>query len=693
MTLPHLRQNLVGWESSGNEITNNGETLPTHNRPHRGCCCDRCNHYAMDDCVDPWTCCGCIPKKLCLNLKYAEANVGSVCAEDVVSFELPWDCTNRVWTDANGTYEAWVQSTGKHSLDFDGSADYLTRAAQVIGATGEFWLVFFIKTTASSGTIYCETATVEAGEGGTEFARIRVRLSSGAIEANWQNQLGQGCTATSTGTVNDGNWHCVAVHFDHDGSYNATVYIDGSSDGTDTQGPYTLDSDSDVVYIGCDWNHAGDARSDYLDGQLFLMSAYDFTFVAGDLTNYCACTDATDGILARWAMNDGENTATMPDHFGGHDLTMNSFTAGSWLRDVPSNCDDIECYIYLQSSCLNSGYPLIIGMANPINDPTDANGPECKTINYTWPDISIHADCRPDDVCTTADVQLKAAEYLKLPYRNDDCDYFCGTCSCVCKRICVSLTVDGVTAGFPIIGSVCMENPVCTTSPSVYWRGAVQASGVLQPGGPVTYGDDFTITLFPNAITGACEATIVGGTVGSSGTLTSVGCPSLDFQHSFTVGDETWTVRARCADCCTCGVNEIEVGCCENPLPATLTFTLSDSSECSCVDGVTGTATWSDGESGWVGTIVTDATCGLDTFDEVMTIQVILRCVSADEITYDWEAEVNTTCESGGSGNTWIMSGAVTCDPFYARTEDILDVSCCNATSPLQGLFYVEFSE
>ena len=692
MVLLPLWQN-SNYDDSGNEITNNGETLPTHRRPHRGCCCDRCNHYAMDGCVDPWTCCGCIPKKLCLNLKYSEANVGSVCEQDLVSFELPWDCINRVWTDANGTYEAWIQSTGKHSLDFDGSADYLTRATQIIGATGEFWLVLFIKTTASSGTIYCETAT-EEGTPADEFSRIRVRLSSGSVQANWQNTSGQGCTATSTGTVNDGNWHCVAVHFEHDGSYNATVYIDGSSDGTDTQGPYTLNSDSDVAYIGCDWNHAGDARSDYLDGQLFLMSVYDSTFVAGDLTNYCACTDITDGIIARWAMNDGTNTSAMPDNFGGFDLTMNSFTSGSWLLDVPSNCDDIECYVYLQSNCLNAGYPLIVGMANPLGDPTDANGPECRTINYTWEDVAVDADCRPGNTCTTADVQIKGAEYIKLPYRNDDCDYFCGTCSCVCKTLCVTLTVEGVDAGFPISGSVCMENPVCTTSPTVYWRGAVQATGVLQPGGVVTFGDDITITLFPNATTGACEATIVGTTIGSSGTLTLVGCPGLDVEHQFTVGDETWTIRARCSECCTCAGPDIEVGCCENPLPETLTFTLTDAGNCSCYDGLTGTATWSDAESGWRGVINSEAACGLDDGTQVATIEVILRCVSADEITYDWEIEVNTTCSGGGTGNTWVPDEpSLSCDPLYVRTEDILDVACCNTVTPLQGLFYVEFSE
>lgn len=673
MTLPHLRQNLTGYDASGNEIANNGETLPTHNRAHRGCCCDRCEHYAMDGCGDPWTCCGCIPKKLCLHLRYAAANEGSVCAEDVVSFELPWDCTNKVWTDANGTYEAWIQSTGKHSLDFDGAADYLTRATQIIGATGEFWLVFFIKTTASAGTIYCETAT-EEGTPADEFSRIRVRLSSGSVQANWQNTSGEGCTATSTGTVNDGNWHCVAVHFEHDGSYNATVYIDGSSDGTDTQGPYTLNSDSDVAYIGCDWNHAGDARSDYLDGQLFLMSVYDSTFVAGDLTNYCACTDITNGIIARWAMNDGVKTTTMPDHFGGFDMTMNSFTSGSWLRDVPSNCDDIECYVYLQSDCLNSGYPLVVGMANPINDPNDANGPECKTIDYTWSAVAIHADCRPGETCTTADVQLQAAEYLKLPYRNDDCDYFCDTCSCVCKRICVTLTVDGEGAGFPIVGQTCMENPVCTTSPSVYWRGAVQATD-----GVTTYGDDFTITLYPNVTTGACEMTIVGATVGSSGVIASPGCPTLNASHEFTVGSETWTIQIACSDCCTCS-NDVYVPCCENSLPSTLTVTLTDDGDCTCLDGLTGTLVWNPATERWTGTVTSAANCGPGE-DEVATVTVNLYCDCTESCAAtDWKISVSDSCASGGAAETELTvdSGTVTCDPFYASASSVAILGCCN---------------
>jgi len=157
-----------------------------------------------------------------------------------------------------------------------------------------------------------------------------------------------------------------------------------------------------------------------------------------------------------------------------------------------------------------------------------------------------------------------------------------------------------------------------------------------------------------------------------------------------TVGEPGYLLHSFCC----CGGAPVPTQCCpERDLPRQIRVTLRNSQFCTCYEGHTGIATYNEALEGWRVVIVTDADCGLDDGTVVSTIEVILRCIAADEVTFNWEAEVNTTCALGGFGQSFLMDGEVICEPFYAKTEDILDVQCCNATSPDQGLFYVEFEE
>ena len=126
----------------------------------------------------------------------------------------------------------------------------------------------------------------------------------------------------------------------------------------------------------------------------------------------------------------------------------------------------------------------------------------------------------------------------------------------------------------------------------------------------------------------------------------------------------------------------------------TLTATLRNSQFCSCVEGLTDTATWNPATQSWQWQFTSAANCGTDTGDEIMVVDIELECRQIDEVTCEWWINYETTCDSGGfSGSVPLTEESITCDPFYGESGTILDVLCCNATSPDQGLFYVEIQE
>ena len=154
--------------------------------------------------------------------------VGDVATDGLVGF---WNfdetggstATDSTGTTGNGTLNNmtdanWVSGVESNALSFDGTDDYVSTSdlSPVLGGTST--LSFWINTTDSNGSAGIIGVT-KPGDADIAWGQLD---SSGHISLN----VGEQQAATSTTSVNDGNWHHVVITRDET-SGETQMYVDG----------------------------------------------------------------------------------------------------------------------------------------------------------------------------------------------------------------------------------------------------------------------------------------------------------------------------------------------------------------------------------------------------------------------------------------------------------------------------------
>lgn len=363
------------------------------------------------------------------------------------------------------------------------------------------------------------------------------------------------------------------------------------------------------------------------------------------------------------------------------------------------------CRLYFRCPCFNSGNTLSVLMYAPESDPASPSGPGCKWPYYTWTDLTIESSCQPNASCDRADISLSPQLYRVLPYRNAGCDYFCGTCSCVCEKLCISVSLEDPPTASTYDGQINVDITSCSDS-AVVWgpvdidlfnvdsRRSITVTVTLRPAtgtGTGTDGDcvlDFDIEVTGTGSTGPLSKTVVGGPCAARA-VTNDGSTQMVLE----TGGDIITIDVGCAGCGECNFSA-SIDCCPEPIPSQLEFTLSDESDCSCFDGLTGTITYSAADNWWYGT-GTASGCGPGT-DEDVTFYVRLYCEYVGEAAYDMVLEVRESCPNGDSG--WFEAGRTgagltwVCDPVYAYATITNPGVCCNGAVGQYGIVINELA-
>jgi hypothetical protein len=174
-------------------------------------------------------------------------------------------------------WKNWVAFSSTHSINFDGSNDYLEIAdnSELGFADGQaFSVSIWFKTSDATSEMYLFD---NRGGGSTTEG------FSALLDGNATNYLGyiadgsSSATVTNTTDYHDGNWHHFA--FTWDGTDTITSYIDGSSVGTDTQALGEVDGGA--LYIG---KFSGGSSS-YFNGQLDEFAIWNAELSASDVTS------------------------------------------------------------------------------------------------------------------------------------------------------------------------------------------------------------------------------------------------------------------------------------------------------------------------------------------------------------------------------------------------------------------------
>lgn len=168
-----------------------------------------------------------------------------------------FDGTTGAGTSPNGTgdYPAWhhngpVDTSGKvyGAISLDGVDDYLQVYDKSLYSpdrdtldfgTGDFSIVFWIKTVDDFGTI------VDKSQPGYD-----VRIGFGKLHVGLY-KLGYGWGFSTNTSLNDGNWHFVAVTVDRDSSQGLRFYLDGVLDRVHdprSSASESLTSDHDLYF-------------------------------------------------------------------------------------------------------------------------------------------------------------------------------------------------------------------------------------------------------------------------------------------------------------------------------------------------------------------------------------------------------------------------------------------------------------
>jgi hypothetical protein len=225
-------------------------------------------------------------------------------------------------------YSGGVPFVNTKSLLFDGVDEYVSLGSDSsLGITGAFTFSCWIKTTS--------TATDTILHKGTTIANsdyyLRKTATSGILYF-LMNRSGS-FAVSSTGRVDDGLWHHIAVVFIP--STSIKIYIDGVEDGSNTANvPASMDNTYTNGYIG---TVAG--ASHYFNGNIDEPALFnsDKTAQISSFYNSGTPTDlsAESGLVSYWRNGDGDTYPTITDTIGVNNGTMTNMESGDIVTDTP----------------------------------------------------------------------------------------------------------------------------------------------------------------------------------------------------------------------------------------------------------------------------------------------------------------------------------------------------------------------
>ncbi|MBI1833213.1 MAG: hypothetical protein HYR90_00080 [Candidatus Andersenbacteria bacterium] len=133
-------------------------------------------------------------------------------------------------TISNAAEDFWVGGatttnfTNAHSLDFDGSDDYVSMGDVLDMGSDDWTASVWFKTTDTDFSLISKSQFA-AGDG-----RWYLVYSAGALQAGWDGPTVAGVASWTTASVRDDAWHLATATWDRDG--NLTLYVDGFIQGT-----------------------------------------------------------------------------------------------------------------------------------------------------------------------------------------------------------------------------------------------------------------------------------------------------------------------------------------------------------------------------------------------------------------------------------------------------------------------------
>lgn len=194
--------------------------------------------------------------------------------------------------------------------DFNGTSsnvDLSAHAAALSTGSGSFTYEAWIKTTATADG---EILTIGDNPGTNSLTQFRT-LANGTVTL----QVLNGGAAVSSGTVNDGLWHHVAVRYDA-ATGMANLIIDGVEDGSAAVSPNLGTS---LAYIG--QNAAGNAH--FFDGEIADVRIWDYARDTGDIASAREKFPQPDeeGLLAHYKLDGADGSAISDSSIQGYDGT------------------------------------------------------------------------------------------------------------------------------------------------------------------------------------------------------------------------------------------------------------------------------------------------------------------------------------------------------------------------------------
>ena len=220
---------------------------------------------------------------------------------------------------------------GAASLEFSsGDGDYVDIPNNMTSdLTGDYTFEAWIKTAKNDATII----GVNDNDGADNDIIWRV---DGDVLEFFNTSGGN---PTGSVTLNDNNWHHVAVAVDNS-SNTIQMYVDGVADGSESHG-HVLDGTTDEgIFIGTEMDGSGfTGAGNFFDGLMTEVRIWDDVRTATEIANNMnACIDAASetNLVAYFKMTDGSGSSTLTD------VTSNNYDGSLVSFDVSTDWIDVR---------------------------------------------------------------------------------------------------------------------------------------------------------------------------------------------------------------------------------------------------------------------------------------------------------------------------------------------------------------
>jgi Concanavalin A-like lectin/glucanases superfamily/Ig-like domain CHU_C associated/SprB repeat len=244
-------------------------------------------------------------------------------------------------------------------LNFDGNNDYVAlnssySSTGITEVTVEAW----IKTTKT-------TAQIIASYDRSDYWRFGVSSTGGgAGQVTWNLGTNAGILdMSSTGTVNDGNWHHVVGVYDNG---NARIYIDGVQDGSASLGTSIGTGVTRFGFIATGSETAsfnGTQTISRFQGEIDEFRIWSVAKSQAEIqASMNSCLNGqVDGLFAYYSFQDVSGT-TLSDVFSGQDGTIFNMNNADWLgNDYNFDCENCESPRVAVDAIINSGSGIDLG--------------------------------------------------------------------------------------------------------------------------------------------------------------------------------------------------------------------------------------------------------------------------------------------------------------------------------------------